>query len=352
MKFNSHHLTLFAGAMSTSICLLLIGSSVARAGDQAETKTHSDISAVTPDTDNNKSGPADAFPGVGQVDNTGVPQPGKYEINLSLNRAFGKARPTDTTGTIEFNYGFEFYRDFQIGCEVPYVVETGKNDNGSSYRESGGSTPSCGAKVLFYEDDKTGISASIAVNYQRAKSIMFGNFSGNPLENHVIVPVVVQKDLIDGKISLLGTVIFDHTIPAGLPILHRNQMTFGAGAGYRINDDRSLSVDATKTIQGVAWVEVVYMQRSQLLTEKIGRDTFAYVKVGKSSNGSYADSNQKIVEVGLQINGKAQHGMKGGIFHEIVEAKDNADARAKEDAKSAADLSAKDKLKSQTKDAK
>ena len=198
--------------MSAWFCLFFSGNNVVKAGEQAGMKIQLDISAVSPDSDNKKNGPADAFPGVGQVENTGVPEPGKYEINPSLNRTFGKARSTASTGTIEINYGFEFYRDFQIGCEVPYIIGTGKNDDGSSYRESGDGTPSCGAKVLFYELDKTGILASIAANYQRAKSIMFRNFSGNPLENHIIVPVVIQKDLNDGRISLLGTVDVTKTI--------------------------------------------------------------------------------------------------------------------------------------------
>jgi len=313
------------GLCAALMATLLTSMTVAAADTSTSLKEQAQIESDAP-ADKQASPKVDAFAGKGLVDNTGVPDPGKFEINLSMSRAFGPGRPTDLTALAEINYGFEFYKDMQIGCAIPYVSETGKNDDGSSYRDRGGGSTACTVKVLFYNNDSTGWSASAAVSYQRAKSIMFNNFPGNPLENHVIVPVVIQKDINDGKISLVGTVSMDHTISAGQPIEHQNQITYGIGAGYRINDDSSISVDATKTIQGVAWVDVTYMRRSKLLSSATGRDTLVYVTVGKSSNGSYADSNQRVVQVGIQINGKHQHGPKGGIFHEIVKAQENAAA--------------------------
>ncbi len=273
----------------------------------------------------------DAFPGKGNVDNTGVPEPGKVEINLSLSRVRAGDMKS-LTATTEVNYGLEFYRDMQIGCAIPYTTETGRNDDGLEYRSSGGGSIECNVKVLFYNNDKTGVSASAGINYQKARNIIFHNFEGNDIYNHVVVPLVIQKDINDGKISLVGTVSVDHTINAGPEIDRKNQVTYGVGAGYRINNDSSISVDATKTIQGVAWVDVTYMRKSKALSAALSSDTYGYISVGKSSNGSYADSNQKVVRFGLQINPKKSYGENGGIFHAIKEAQDNKAAADAEEA--------------------
>ncbi len=291
---------------------------------------------VNPDPDSNKKGlpaPADAFSGNGgHIDNTGVVSPGQLEFNLFLARSGGEGRPLNLTSMAEVNYGVEFYKDLQIGCAMPYVTEKSQTEaeNGEvqSERSSGYGSPECHVKVLFYENDQTGISASSQISLQKAKSVVGRNFSGNDPYNHVIGSVVVQKDLRDGKISFVGSASLDRTLHAGPEVENPNQLTLGAGAGYRLNRDSSIAVGATKTIQGVAWVDVTYLHRLPFLKRITDNQVYGYINFGRSSRGAFADSNQKVLTVGVQINPRQKIGPRGGIFHAIVEAQENAKAAA------------------------
>jgi hypothetical protein len=301
---------------------------------------HDPQTSVSPDPDTeNKGGPgpADAFSGNGgHIDNTGVVSPGQLEFNLFLARSSGSGRPVDLTAMAEVNYGIEFYKDLQIGCAMPYVTEKSQNENGEYDRTSGYGTPECHVKVLFYENDQTGVSASSQISLQKAQAFAGRNFPGNDPYNHLVGSLVVQKDLKDGKISLVGSASLDRTLHAGPEIEHPNQVTLGAGAGYRINRDSSIAVDATKTILGVAWVDLTYFHRLPILKKMTNNQIFGYIDLGRSSSGSYADSNQKVITVGVQINPRQKMGPRGGIFHEIVEAQENAKAAKDSYAKDAA----------------
>jgi hypothetical protein len=211
---------------------------------------------------------------------------------------------------------------------MPYITEKTQNDEGQNERSSGYGSPECHVKVLFYENDQTGVSASSQISIQKAKSLVGKNFSGNDPYNHVIGSIVIQKDLRDGKISFVGSASLDRTLHAGPEIENPNQLTLGAGAGYRLNQDSSVAVSATKTIQGVAWVDVTYLHRLPILKKINGNEAYGYVNFGRSSRGEYADSNQKVLTIGVQLNPRQKMGPRGGIFHAIVEAQENAKAAA------------------------
>ena len=266
--------------------------------------------------------PVDAFPGKG-VDNTGVPKPGKTEIEFRASRTHGPDKPTVLGFSAELNYGLEYYKDMQVGCIVPYVSESGKDEDNLDYKASGGGPTECHVKVLAYNNDKTGVSASVGANYVKGNNIILHNFTGNDGYNHVVVPVIIQKDINDGKISLVGSVALDHTLKAGPEILQKNQLTYGAGVGYRINKDNSVSIDATKTTQGVAWIDITYFRRLPALKKIIPSDVYGFITYSRSNKGSYDDSNKQSWNFGLQINPKQSFGENGGIFHAIKEAQDN-----------------------------
>ena len=77
-----------------------------------------------------------------------------------------------TSAEFEITYGIDLYgKAVELHCVTPFTKEKGIDEDGNSYRKSGFESVTCGAKALVYDNDRTGISASIGLDIQSPNTI-------------------------------------------------------------------------------------------------------------------------------------------------------------------------------------